>query len=334
MARRYERERRVALEGVRAAGRLCQGVRAGVDPGVLVKDDLSPVTVADYGSQAVVCRFLEAAFPDDPVVGEEDAAALREPDNRETLAQVVGHVRTVDSEADEQSVLRTIDHGGHHEGARRFWTVDPIDGTKGFLRGDQYAVALALIEDGTVVVSALACPMLPLRPGDQGTTGVVFVAVRGEGAVGVPLEENSEEEIRVSDASDPTGARSCESLESGHSAHDHAAQVREKLGTTAAPVRVDSQAKYGLVARGDAELYLRIPTRPGRREKIWDHAAGVGIVVEAGGQVTDLFGHPLRFTEGETLASNQGVVVTNGRLHTAVQKAIERTGLLNGLRGG
>ena len=57
-----------------------------------------------------------------------------------------------------------IDHGGAVHYRERFWTLDPIDGTKGFLRGEQYAVALALIEGGEVVVAALACPNLDFLP--------------------------------------------------------------------------------------------------------------------------------------------------------------------------
>ena len=75
-------------------------------------------------------------------------------------------------------------------------------------------------------------------------------------------------------------------------------------------MRLDSQAKYAVVARGEAEAYLRLPTRADYREKIWDHAAGVLIVEEAGGTVTDITGRPLEFTHGRDLAANRGVIVT------------------------
>jgi 3'-phosphoadenosine 5'-phosphosulfate (PAPS) 3'-phosphatase len=68
--------------------------------------------------------------------------------------------------------------------SRRYWALDPIDGTKGFLRGDQYAIALALIEEGTVEVGALACPNIILNThGGRKSRGGLFVAVRGQGAV-------------------------------------------------------------------------------------------------------------------------------------------------------
>ena len=73
---------------------------------------------------------------------------------------------------------------------------------------------------------------------------------------------------------------------------------------------------------GDADIYLRLPTRKGYQEKIWDHAGGVLIVEEAGGTVTDIHGKPPEFNHGATLAVNQGMVVTNGKFHDAVIKAV------------
>jgi 3'-phosphoadenosine 5'-phosphosulfate (PAPS) 3'-phosphatase len=90
---------------------------------------------------------------------------------------------------------------------------------------------------------------------------------------------------------------------------------------------MDSQGKYAVVARGEAEIYLRLPTRGDYREKIWDHAAGALIVAEAGGIVTDIHGRALEFHHGRELAANRGVVVSNGRLHAKVIRAIEEIGI-------
>jgi 3'(2'), 5'-bisphosphate nucleotidase len=99
------------------------------------------------------------------------------------------------------------------------------------------------------------------------------------------------------------------------------------LGIAAPPVRLDSQAKYAVVARGDAELYLRLPTRKDYREKIWDHAAGALVVQEAGGTVTDVRGKPLDFTRGPELAGNRGVVVTHGLEHARIIAALRELGV-------
>jgi len=99
--------------------------------------------------------------------------------------------------------------------------------------------------------------------------------------------------------------------------------VATSLGIAHEPVRIDSQCKYGAVARGEASIYLRLPTDPNRREKIWDHAAGAVVVEEAGGRVSDMTGKPLDFSRGRQLEENMGVVATNGKLHQDVINAIE-----------
>jgi 3'(2'), 5'-bisphosphate nucleotidase len=326
MTEPYTRERHCALEAVREAAALCRLVQRRLAREAMAKADKSPVTVADFGSQALIGRALGEAFPDDPLIAEEDAAELRREEHAGLLAEVESCVRALRPEADAGSICQWIDRGGGATFTRRFWTLDPIDGTKGFLRKEQYAVALALVVDGRIAVAALACPNLPLLPGAEGASGpvgAVFVGVRGQRAFAVALDgDGRETPIAVSGQADPARARFCESVESGHSAHDAAADVAARLGITTAPRRLDSQAKYAVVARGEAEAYLRLPTRGDYREKIWDHAAGVLIVEEAGGTVTDIAGCPLDFTHGRELTINRGVIVTNGRLHERVLEAL------------
>ena len=189
------------------------------------------------------------------------------------------------------------------------------------MRKEQYAVALALIEDGQIVLGVLGCPNLPTNGG----TGALLVARRGGGARQVPVERGGFHDgapVGVSDVSDPTEACFCESVESGHSDQGGSAKVAARLRITAEPVRMDSQAKYAAVARGDAAIYMRLPTRKNYREKIWDHAAGTIVVEEAGGRVSDIAGRALQYTHGRQLEENRGILATNGRLHEAVLEAI------------
>jgi HAL2 family 3'(2'),5'-bisphosphate nucleotidase len=324
----YQREFETAVEAVREAARLCRSVQARLAGGVMDKQDRSPVTVADFGSQALICRVLREAFPGDPVVAEEDAAELRQPERAALREQVVAEVRALQPGADAEAIYEWIDHGRSDRYHDRFWTLDPIDGTKGFLRGEQFAVALALIVDGEVQVAALACPSLgedPLTPDPEGT---LYAAIRGQGAQQLPLfGSGAARPVRVSARRDPATVQYCESVESAHSAQGEAATVASVLGLTAPPVRVDSQAKYALVARGTADLYLRLPTRPGYVERIWDHAAGALVIEEAGGTVTDMYGQPLDFRHGRGLARNKGIVATNGPLHDPVLGALRETGI-------
>jgi 3'(2'), 5'-bisphosphate nucleotidase len=107
---------------------------------------------------------------------------------------------------------------------------------------------------------------------------------------------------------------------------DQIDQFAQALGVQAAPLSMDSQAKYAVLAAGQGDLYLRLlsPDKPDYREKIWDQAAGSLIIEEAGGQVTDLFGSPLDFTAGRSLANNRGILASNRALHPAALTALNQ----------
>ena len=155
-----------------------------------------------------------------------------------------------------------------------FWALDPVDGTNGFLRGEQYAIALGLIVDGKVVVGAVACPNLPIDPAQpQGPKGVLFSAVRNQGTTERPLDPASTSiprEIHTSTISRVVDASFCEGVqEAGHYSHEAQASVARRLKITKPSVRIDSQAKYGCLARGDGDIYLRLSVNPEHKENVW-----------------------------------------------------------------
>ena len=158
----------------------------------------------------------------------------------------------------------------------------------------------------------------------DGERGILAWAIRGQGSFLQALDapDSAAREIVVSSTGGSSEARFCESVESGHSSHDWSANIAKQLEITREPFRIDSQCKYLAVAMGDADIYLRLPTRKGYEEKIWDHAGGVLIVEEAGGTVTDIHGNPPEFNHGATLMKNEGMVVTNGLFHDAVVTAV------------
>lgn len=337
----FDLERQIALDAVQAAARIGRAVQSDVSLGRWDKEDRSPVTVADLAIQAVVGSRLTAAFPGDPFMAEEGAEMLRAPEGAALRDRVVEQTRTILGRATAtDTILDAIDRGQQEHGtSRRYWVLDPVDGTKGFLRREQYAIALALIEDGQVKLGVLACPNLPealdsansgspLPPkegGRRAITGSIFVAVRGHGAECVPCFAAtggaSPRPVRVSSNSDSTHVRWCDRVESSAKNHDTLADVTAAAGITHPPYRLDSQAKYAVVARGEADLYLRYSIKP-YVEKVWDHAAGVVVIEEAGGHVTDILGQPLDFSCGRELLRNKGIIATNGVIHDRVVTAV------------
>ena len=310
-----------ALAAVRSASELCRGAQGRLLAGhTLTKGDASPVTIADFAAQAVVCAELTDSLGAIGMIGEEDSNDLRSPDATDLLDAVVGLVRTHRRDAvSNTTVLDWISVGSSTGTTDRYWTLDPIDGTKGFLRGEQYTIALGLIERGEVILGVLGCPNLP---NPDGSTGAIFAATHGDCQAwyGTALDPTP---VTVAAPNSLAEARFCESVEAGHSNQDHSAQIAARLGIAAEPYRIDSQCKYAAVARGDASIYLRLPTRADYREKIWDHAAGKFVVEQAGGRVTDVNGNDLDFSQGARLAANSGVVATNGAVHDAVIDAVQ-----------
>lgn len=345
----YEKELLVAELAVQRAALLTQKVFHEKAKGTVSKDDKSPVTIGDFGAQALIIAAVKANFPNDEVVGEEEASSLRE--NKELSGQIwdlVKGIKLDDAESDallggplasEEAMLDAIDQGNSAGGPKgRIWALDPIDGTKGFLRGGQYAVCLALMEDGDVKVGVLGCPNLPvddaapitaetggLQTSDEGK-GVLFSAVIGSGSFSRALSSGAlqpNKSISMRPVPDVSQATFCESVEAGHSSQGDSAQIAQKLGITNASVRMDSQAKYGSIARGAGDLYLRLPVKATYQEKIWDHAAGDLVVREAGGQVTDIHGKRLDFSKGRTLADNKGVIAAPKAIHGKVMEAVQ-----------
>ena len=133
--------------------------------------------------------------------------------------------------------------------------------------------------------------------------------------------EGVAEQVHAAAPATTAQARYAESVEAAHSNQSDAARIGAALGITAEPVRLDSQTKYAMVARGDASIYLRVP-RGDYRENVWDHAAGYLIVTEAGGRVSDVEGKPLDMTTGQRMVDNRGVVVTAASIHDEVVAAV------------
>lgn len=367
----YFEELEVAVKAVHMACLLCEKIQESlVSSGhgqVCSKHDDSPVTVADWSVQAIVSWVLSQAFGSDDlsIVAEEDVEVLSKSGSSDLLEAVVTMVNDSLAKAPifgltapnlalgVSEVLDAISRCNSSGGKTgRFWALDPVDGTLGFVRGDQYAIALALIEDGVPVMGVLGCPNYPLKKellsyhngyrrilsrltpaSESWNKGCVFYARKGTGTAWMqPLLAgdkkfvwpNFAREIKVSSISDASLATFCEPVEKENTKHSFTAGLAHSVGLRNQPLRVHSMVKYAAIARGDAEIFMKF-ARAGYKEKIWDHAAGVVIIQEAGGVVTDARGNPLDFSKGIYLEGlDRGVIACSGAaLHQKILNAVD-----------
>ncbi|XP_054800283.1 PAP-specific phosphatase HAL2-like [Prosopis cineraria] len=373
-AEEYSKELDVAVRAVQMACSLCSKVQENLivksksDSQVHSKDDNSPVTIADWSVQAVVSWILSECLGSKniSILAEEDVETLSKTSSSGLLEAVVKTVNECLAEAPQfgveapksalgaSEVLEIISRCNSVGGPTgRFWALDPVDGTLGFVRGDQYAIALALIEDGEVMLGVLGCPNYPMRKewltyshryhriiskltpptSETWDKGCVLYARRGSGGAWMqPLVQfnkkfvwpNYAKQVSVSSIDNPSLATFCEPVEKANSSHSFTEGLAHSVGLRKQPLRVYSMVKYAAIARGDAEVFMKFP-RSGYKEKIWDHAAGVVIIQEAGGVVTDARGRPLDFSKGAFLEGlDRGIVACAGAsLHEKIIDAVD-----------
>lgn len=355
----FERELLVATQAVRKASLLTKRIQAQViahrASTTITKSDNSPVTVGDYAAQTIIINAIKANFPDDEIVGEESSEGLEDSFVSDILRELNENDKVFNAEYDVedqkllsnsafplktiQDVKTVIDFGNSKGGNKgRIWCLDPIDGTKGFLRGEQFAVCLALIIDGNPRIGIIGCPNLSLE--DYGGKdleghepfGYIFRAVEGMGSFYASAAKVSSKDstlwakTHVRKLTSTNDMVSLEGVEKGHSSHDEQSQIKSSLGISSS-LHLDSQVKYCLLALGLGDVYLRLPIKLDYQEKIWDHAAGNVIVIEAGGIHTSAMkNEPLDFGQGRTLLT-KGVIASCGpeELHDLVVRTSERS---------
>ena len=307
------------IDAVKKASLVIRQIQQDLTITALDKDDKSPVTVADFTAQAIINRLLSQSLDQFKLVGEEDSASLHNSANPSFLPVIHHYTKTVFPNATMSNVSEWIDLGkSSPEGD--YWTLDPIDGTKGFIRQDQFAIALAYIVSGTVQIGVLACPNLSqAHVPDKGGEGSLLYAVRGQGCWTTPLfhENHQPTQLFVSKQTNLSEAVMLGSYEGGHTNPAKINKFLQDCNNDRPTFRLDSQAKYAILASGHADILLRLLSsqKPDYDEKIWDQAAGSIILEEAGGRITDLAGKPLDFTQGRTLANNRGIFASNGLIH-------------------
>ena len=237
----------------RAAGaEILKLVEAGFE--IETKSDESPVTICDRAAEHIILEFLKQAAPGVPVIAEEEVAAGRIPAHGDT-----------------------------------YFLVDPLDGTKEFIRGgDDYTVNIGLIAEGVPRLGVVYQPAV-----DKLWAGLV-----GEGAF---IEENGQ---RHCINCRPLGETRAAVASKSHYTQSTADYLAKAIGLCD-HVSVGSSLKFCIVAEGLADIYPRLsPTSE------WDTAAGHAVLLAAGGRVDGPDGNALAY--GKKAFLNRGFCATAG----------------------
>lgn len=313
-------------EAARLSATLCRKVQNELLSS-MDKSDSSPVTIADYGCQALIHRAIMLNFPEHGLISEEGSEHLRTNASDDETSSIVRLVsESLGEEVTIEQICDWIDHRGDLDN-EFIWSIDPIDGTKGFLRKAQYAIAIGLLQDCKPVGGILVCPSLPYDLDDaDSAVGVLMIGYGAGTARKFAIDAEHSMSVSSNTVTDSRQMRVLGSVESAHGDPALVSGMMQASNIEGGFVRYDSQAKYAVIAMGGAEMYIRPRSAPDYRENIWDHVAGVAVCEAAGAVVTDIDGKTLDFSHGERLTENRGVLATaNATAHKLAIDGIKAT---------
>ncbi len=261
------------------------------------KQDSTPVTLADLATQIFIISELKREFPDDSIIAEEEGSLIDK--NSEKIIRKCFE----DLGIKVQNIKDLVNYRGRP--SERQWSVDPIDGTQGFVEGLSYAVGIGFMRKSDPKSCAIAVPNYD----ENGLA--IFTAEKGQGAK-ASYGEKIFKPIHVSKQNEIKKVRMCHSL---HYNLPWVIEFSEKAGINDI-VQKDSMLKYCMVADGSVDLYIK-PLKP-NHAFTWDYMPGDLLVREAGGKVTDLNNEPLKYEGEECIWTAPGIVSSNGILHEKV----------------
>ncbi|KAK9423762.1 putative Myo-inositol-monophosphatase [Seiridium unicorne] len=344
----YAKEFQTAINVIQQAAKLSQSVISAEDKGVIEKDDLSPVTVADFAIQALLTASIHHVFPDDKFVGEESAADLREsPALLDRVWALLQRLKQAEAQSlcklpsSPEQMCEMIDWcglgkpGGVESG--RVWIFDPIDGTQTFVKGQAYAINVALLEGGKQLLSIVGCPTIPVDAKvpitddtkDPTGRGLVVFAAKGYGTHVRPLADSAgqvqtrkiEPHAETATLADLRSVTCFNTLVSGiDDAHQ---TIVERLGVAFPGCDLLGWVpRWVTLALGAANMTVWVYRRRDRFAKIWDHAGAMLLFEEVGGKITDVDGKDIDLTVGRKLTSNYGFIAAPKNLHATVLQTV------------
>jgi 3'(2'), 5'-bisphosphate nucleotidase len=244
------------IEIAKAAGSEILEVYGKKDFKIEIKEDDSPVTEADFRSNNVILQGLRSHVPAIPIISEE-------------------------TEMDKSASIKMIND------ERRFWLVDPLDGTKGFInRTDEFCVCIGFVEDGVAKDGFIFDP-------------VNKISYIGLGGLGAFKEENGKiEKINVRKTPESVSVFMSKNHKGGEG------EIVDKIWENNQKHFESSALKFCHIASGKADVYFR--TNP---TSLWDTAAGQAIVTAAGGKVVTFDSFEMKYVRDSLI--NPGFIVSS-----------------------
>ncbi|KAF9772066.1 hypothetical protein IL306_010248 [Fusarium sp. DS 682] len=341
----YARELTVAISALQKAAQLSQSIVSDKDKGAIEKDDLSPVTVADFAVQALLTATIKNAFPEDKVVGEEDASDLRQ--NSVLMERVWKLLEKLAGDQDTVSLCKLpesreqmcdlIDECGASSPSStgRTWVFDPIDGTKTYLLGQLYAINMALLVGGEQTVGIVGAPNLsidaraPLKDEDIDPSGegCIFFTVKGHGAYIRPLRTDQPRKLPLHNTKDISLVTSS-TVDSALSGIHEIVASRLNIAYPGNDL-LPWVLRWAVLAMGLGNTTVWVYKRRDRYAKAWDHAGAMLLFEETGGKITDIHGKKIDLTAGRKMSANCGFVGAregHGRVLEVVREVLTEQG--------
>jgi 3'(2'), 5'-bisphosphate nucleotidase len=304
----YFEELSLAIELVKKASKITEWFRLK-QISSFTKEDDSPVTLADFASQIFIISNIKNSFPGDQIIAEEESGVLLNSNAENAIRKCFKSLKIDVGE----ELKNTLNYRGNS--SKRQWTVDPVDGTKGFQRNLAYAIGIGFMVRSEPTICAISVPNY------SNTELSIFSAQKNHGAK-ASYGEKSFTNIKVSETSDPNTSRMSYSL---HYNKPWVLDLAKSLGITDF-IPMDSMAKLCMVAEGSAEIYVKPMSI--HRSFTWDFLPGELLVREAGGMVTDLKGNSVKYVNEKCVVSAPGLIASNGFIHNDLIEALKSNEIL------
>ena len=295
----YHNELKLAIEIVNIASKITEWFRQ-VGFQSFQKEDDSPVTIADYATQIYIINKILEQFPEDQIIAEEDDNSFIDNKAKRSINSCYKALNIGENINIEKTLMIK-----DKKKTSRQWTVDPIDGTKGFQKGLSYAIGVGFMKKSDPKICAIAVPNYK----KFGNTS--FFAEKDKGS---KFATNISEfkPIKVSHQSQLKQAKLC------HSLHYDEPWVMDfaKRAEITNFIQIDSMTKFCMIADGTADLYVKPMNKS--RSFAWDFLPGILLVQEAGGTVSDLRGNKIEFNNDKCIVSTPGLIASNSIIHNDI----------------